>query len=146
MENDPVIQEQYPDVITSLIQNVEEHDTKLLEFSGLNNRVTDLENNVNELKSDLSRLSEEIANLSGGTYSAIEPKDDDIPKVFINGNIPTTKDDVLAELEYVSKTRQFKAYLEIKCQGDSSMAYPKKNFTIKMFSDEARTIKLKKRI
>ena len=52
MENDPVIQEQYPDVITSLIQNVEEHDTKLLEFSGLNNRVTDLENITGELKGD----------------------------------------------------------------------------------------------
>ena len=63
MENDPVIQEQYPDVITSLIQNVEEHDTKLLEFSGLNNRVTDLENITGELKGDLSQLSEEIANI-----------------------------------------------------------------------------------
>ena len=99
---------------------------------------------VGEMKKEISSLSEEIANLGNGTYSSIEPADDDIPKVFINGNIPTTKDDVLAELEYVSKTRQFKAYLEIKCQGDSSMAYPKKNFTIKMFSDEARTIKLKK--
>ena len=56
MENDPVIQEQYPDVITSLIQNVEEHDTKLLEFSGLNIRVNDLENNIDELKGDLSEL------------------------------------------------------------------------------------------
>lgn len=57
MENDSVIQEQYPDVITSLIQNVEEHDTKLLEFSGLNNRVTDLENNVNEHDAKLLEFS-----------------------------------------------------------------------------------------
>ena len=113
-------------------------------ISSLQNNMSTAQGNISSLKGDISQLSEEIANLSGGTYSAIEPKDDDIPKVFINGNIPTTKDDVLAELEYVSKTRQFKAYLEIKCQGDSSMAYPKKNFTIKMFSDEARTIKLKK--
>ena len=56
MENDPVIQEQYPDVITSLIQNVEEHDTKLLEFSGLNNRVTDLENNIDELKGKIDNI------------------------------------------------------------------------------------------
>ena len=56
MENDPVIQEQYPDVITSLIQNVEEHDTKLLEFSGLNNRVTDLENNIGELKNKIDNI------------------------------------------------------------------------------------------
>ena len=56
MENDPVIQEQYPDVITSLIQNVEEHDTKLLEFSGLNNRVTDLENIIGELKGEIDNI------------------------------------------------------------------------------------------
>ena len=54
MENDLVIQEQYPDVITSIMQNIEEHNAKLLEFSGLNIRVTDLENNVDELKDDLS--------------------------------------------------------------------------------------------
>ena len=57
MENDSVIQEQYPDVITSLIQNVEEHDAKLLEFSGLNNRVTNLENNVNEHDAKLLEFS-----------------------------------------------------------------------------------------
>ena len=74
----------------------------------------------------------------------VEPSENDIPKVFINGNIPTAKDDVLAELDYVSKTESFHAYLKIKCQGDSSMFYPKKNFTIKMYSDEAREVKLEK--
>lgn len=58
MENDLVIQEQYPDVITSLIQNVEEHDAKLLEFSGLNIRVNDLENNIDELKDDIDDYKE----------------------------------------------------------------------------------------
>lgn len=80
-----------------------------------------------------------------GSYVMVEPSDDDIPKVFIDGVIPTTKDDVLAEMTYVSKTEQFHAYLEIKCQGSSSMSYSKKNFTIKMYSDEAREIKLKKK-
>lgn len=60
MENDLVIQEQYPDIITSLIQNVNEHDAKLLEFSGLDTRVTDIENNVNELKDDLDEIEEVI--------------------------------------------------------------------------------------
>lgn len=92
-----------------------------------------------ELKEETGQLSEEIANLKG-----LEPNEDDIPKVFIDGVIPTTKDDVLATMRYVSKTLNFFAYLEIKCQGDSSLSYPKKNFTIKMFSDEARETKLKK--
>lgn len=72
-----------------------------------------------------------------------EPQDSDIPKVFINGAIPTTKDDVNAELTYISKTSTFHAYITIKCQGTSSMKYPKKNFTIKLFEDEARSQKKK---
>lgn len=44
-----------------------------------------------------------------------EPQDSDIPKVFINGVIPTTKDDVNAELTYISKTSTFHAYITIKC-------------------------------
>jgi hypothetical protein len=75
--------------------------------------------------------------------SIIEPHDSDIPKVFINGIIPTTKDDVNAELIYISKTLTFHSYIIIKCQGTSSMKYPKKNFTIKLFEDEARSQKKK---
>ena len=74
----------------------------------------------------------------------VEPAEDDIPKVFITGAKPTAKDDVLAEMEYVSKTDNFHAYLEIKCQGTSSLAWPKKNYTVKLYSDEAREMKLKK--
>ena len=79
-------------------------------------------------------------------YSGIkvfEPQVNDIPKVFINGIIPTTKDDVLAELTYISRTLSFHSYITIKCQGTSSMKYPKKNFTIKLFEDEARSQKKK---
>ena len=93
-----------------------------------------------------SQLSEQIKNLptNGTSVSSVEPMNDDIPKVFIDGQIPTSKTEVLAELTYISKTDDFHAYLETKCQGDSSMSYPKKNFTIKMFSDEARETKLKR--
>ena len=72
-----------------------------------------------------------------------EPAEQDIPKVFINGVIPTTKDDVNAELIYISKTLTFHAYIAIKCQGTSSMKYPKKNFTIKLFEDAEKTQKKK---
>lgn len=81
---------------------------------------------------------------SGGNVDQMEPMEEDIPKVFIAGVRPTTKDDALAEMKYVSKTDRFHAYLTINCQGSSSMSYPKKNFTIKMFSDEARETKLNK--
>ncbi|MBR5795757.1 MAG: CotH kinase family protein, partial [Erysipelotrichaceae bacterium] len=73
-----------------------------------------------------------------------EPMDDDIPKVFFVGDMPTTKDDVLAEMTYISKTLTFHSYINIKCQGTSSMKYPKKNYTINLFEDAERTTKLKK--
>ena len=75
--------------------------------------------------------------------TALEPLEDDIPKVFIDGVIPTTKDNVLAELTYISKTLTFRSYIKIKCQGNSSMSYPKKNFTIALYEDEDRSVKMK---
>ena len=48
-----------------------------------------------------SKIQAELAKID---LSTIEPKESDIPKVFIDGIIPTTKDDVLAELTYISKT------------------------------------------
>ena len=61
-----------------------------------------------------------------------------LPRVFIDGTIPTTKDNVLAEMRYESDNESFHAYLKIKCQGTASMNFPKKNFTVKLYSDEAR--------
>ena len=91
----------------------------------------------NYVKSEIQTELEKI------DLSTLEPKENDIPKVFIDGTIPITKDDVLAKLTYISKTFQFHSYITIKCQGTSSMKYPKKNFTIKLYSDEARSEKLK---
>lgn len=96
-------------------------------------------------RSQLSNTQQKISHIiESMSISTIEPSDDDIPKVFIDGIMPTTKDDVLAELTYISRTLNFKSYITIKCQGTSSMKYPKKNYTIKLFTDESRTIKLKK--
>lgn len=63
-----------------------------------------------------------------------------IPRLFINvAALPTTKDDVNCEFEYENGTTKIKMYGKIKCQGTSSMSYPKKNFTIKLYSDAERT-------
>ena len=59
----------------------------------------------NKIENELNKLD----------FSILEPKNDDIPKVFINGIIPTTKDDVNAELTYISKTLTFNSYITIKC-------------------------------
>ena len=91
-------------------------------------------------------VDEKIANVGTGgivPVTQVEPLDDDIPKVFFNGDKPTNKTSVYATIEYISKTKHFKGYVDIKCQGTSSMSYPKKNYTIKIFTDETMETKLK---
>lgn len=105
-----------------------------------------------EVGDRLGQLSDDIANLGSGTgtvVSSVEPAHDDIPKVFLTGdeysNMNATKNEVNMEMEYISKTLHFSAYILIKWQGSSSITngYPKHNFTIKMFEDEARETKKK---
>ena len=82
----------------------------------------------------------EVSNKSINT----EPVDEDLPVVYITGEIPTAKKYVRGEIEYISNTSKFKVYTYIKLQGNSSLQYPKKNFTIKLYKNEARTIKANK--
>lgn len=85
----------------------------------------------------------EIAGVAG--VSKVEPEELDMPKVFFYGNaLPTTKDNVNLTMDYISNTTKFSSFVKLKCQGTSSMSYAKKNFTVSMFSDEARATKLKK--
>lgn len=74
----------------------------------------------------------------------VEPADDDIPMIFITGEIPESKTYVSGELEYVSKSSKFHAYTYIKLQGNSTLYLPKKNYTINLYSDEKRSVKLHK--
>lgn len=83
--------------------------------------------------------------LKNAGIGIIEPNIDDIPCVFIEGTTPTTKQagELPVILTYTSKTDSFKAYSTLKVQGSSSTVYPKKNFTLKMYSDSNRTTKFK---
>ena len=74
----------------------------------------------------------------------IEPANDDIPTIFISGAIPDSKNYVAGELEYVSKTTKFHSYTYIKLQGNSTLQLPKKNYTVNLYSDENRSVKLNK--
>lgn len=74
----------------------------------------------------------------------VEPANDDIPTIFISGAIPDSKSYVSGELEYVSKTAKFHAYTYIKLQGTSTLSLPKKNYTVNLYSDENRSVKLNK--
>lgn len=64
-----------------------------------------------------------------------EPNTDDIPKVFFGGALPQTKDDTIMSFRYISKTRDIRGYCKTKAQGSSSMSYPKKNQTTRLYKD-----------
>lgn len=99
--------------------------------------------NVEDALTEIGSQIKDIAN--SGNISSIEPAANDMPKVFFYGNaLPTTKDNVNLTMDYVSNTDKFTSYVKLKCQGTSSMSYAKKNFTVTMYSDEARGTALKK--
>lgn len=68
-----------------------------------------------------------------------------IPRVFLTGNIDKmskqTAKDLL--LEYKDGDNSFNAIANVKWQGNSSLSYPKKNFTIKLYEDETKAKKKK---
>lgn len=85
-----------------------------------------------------------IEKIKDASPKIIEPADDDIPTIFITGAIPDSKTYVSGELEYVSKSYRFHAYTYIKLQGKSTLYLPKKNYTVNLYSDENRNVKLNK--
>lgn len=95
-----------------------------------------------------SFVTQKIAEASFGDASEsttvlIEPNENDIPKVFFEGDIDgmsKTNEKVL-RFSYISKTKNIDGYVKMKWQGTSSLGYPKKNFTIKMFTDSECTTK-----
>lgn len=84
-----------------------------------------------------------LKNQGGSVDVFVEPAEDDIPKVFFGGALQQTKDAAVVPFRYISKTRDIAGYAEIKAQGNSSMSYPKKNQTVKLFKDADCTEKLK---
>jgi uncharacterized protein YjdB len=96
-------------------------------------------------------VAQALAGFGGGggptdNKPVMEPADDDMPKVFFSGDITgMTKDnEKIIQFAYKSRTSDFGGYVKMKWQGSSSLSFPKKNFTIKMFSDETCETKLKK--
>lgn len=77
--------------------------------------------------------------ISDSAAVCAEPAPEDIPKVFFGGALPQTKDDAILPFQYVSKSRQFSGYCRTAAQGNSAMAFPKKNQTVSLYRDAACT-------
>lgn len=104
-------------------------------------------NRMEEGISDVSSQCKDIAKLieSGNIGNNIEPAYDDIPNVFFYGDTSTMSKSQTVDLnfEYKSKTATYKGVATTKWQGSSSLSYPKKNYTIKLFTDNTKSTKLK---
>lgn len=93
------------------------------------------------MAADAKAVGDALAKISG--ISMVEPAEDDIPKVFFGGPLQQTKTEAVVPFRYISKTQDVSGYAEIKAQGNSSMSYPKKNQTVKLYKDAACEEKLK---
>ena len=98
---------------------------------------------INEINTQCKDIANKIN--SGNAGTTVEPLNDDIPKVFFYGNISNMSKATSVDLnfEYKSKTATYKGVATTKWQGSSSLSYPKKNYTIKLYTDNTKTKKLK---
>lgn len=83
---------------------------------------------------------------SGGEVTIIEPKWEDVPKVFFTSDtllsLKSKADgEAMCEIEYISKTKKKKCYGTAAIQGTSSANLPKKNYTLKLYKDENKSQK-----
>ncbi len=58
-----------------------------------------------------------------------------LPRMFFGGALPQTKEDAVMSWRYVSADSDISGWCTTKAQGNSSMAYPKKNQTVKLYED-----------
>ena len=108
----------------------------------LNTTAKDIKGAVNEVAAQYKDIANKIEN--GNIGNNIEPQLMDMPRIYFSeGTLPTSKTATMMKFDYYSKTTEYHGWVEIKCQGNSSMSYPKKNFTIKPYNDKAKTSKLK---
>lgn len=158
-----LLQQEIPEIDTSNLITTEQLTTILQGYSDVGHthnisEIVDLvlptvPTKLSQLENDSdfatnASVDEKIANVSTGgivPVTQVEPAEQDVPRLYFYGNaLPTTKDNVNLEMDYKSNTMKFHSYVKLKCQGTSSMSYNKKNFTVTLYEDSERSIKLKK--
>ncbi len=70
-----------------------------------------------------------------------EPESYDVPRVYLCGEVPQSKKEgeLPLELEYRSANKAFISHALLRVQGNSSAAYPKKNYAVRLYCNEERT-------
>ncbi len=124
----------------STVDFTKSYETKLKGLENYND--TTIKKDIQTINTQLGDIAKQLE--SGNIGNNIEPKLMDMPRIYFSeGTLPTTKTATMMKFDYYSKTAEYHGWAEIKCQGNSSMSYPKKNFTIKLYKDKAKTEKLK---
>jgi|GEM_PF-2233418 len=96
----------------------------------------------NEIDTQFKDIAKQIE--GGNIGNNVEPQLMDMPRIYFSeGTLPTSKTATMMKFDYYSKTAEYHGWVEIKCQGNSSLQYNKKNFTIKLYKDKTKTAKLK---
>ena len=119
-------------------------DANIIEINGVEVNLEDA-----KAREDIGTINTQLGDIanklnSGNIGNNVEPALMDMPRIYFSeGTLPTSKTATTLRFDYYSKTAEYHGWAEIKCQGNSSMSYPKKNFTIKLFKDKAKTQKLK---
>ena len=101
---------------------------------------TDKTLRVTDKPADAKVVGDRLDNIN---VMAMEPNQRDIPVVSIEGDLYSTKEEGKSNITitYISDTESFTDFATAKVQGDSSQYYPKKNYTINLFTDSARKTK-----
>lgn len=112
-------------------------------------------------RKNLARLKAQVEDFTGGSSFdetmisqgyrkfgyMVEPAIDDIPDVYANGDsfseMTADKNEVQMSFKYISKTKVFGGWMKIKWQGNLSLGFDKKNFTVKLYVDKGLKRKLK---
>lgn len=81
-----------------------------------------------------------LEQLTKDGWSYRKNNDDDIPRIYLTGNKASMskENSVDLNIKYVSKNLNFEGVANVKWQGNSSLYYPKKNYTIKLFKDSSK--------
>ena len=117
-------------------------EVQILEIEGVETNDKTLKGILTELSTQYKDIVKKVE--SGNIGNNVEPALMDMPRIYFSeGTLPTTKTATMMRFDYYSKTNEYHGWAEIKCQGTSSMSYPKKNFTIKLYKDKEKTQKLK---
>lgn len=135
-------------VLDHNVNKLNEHDTQIKDIAniGISEKLqnkfdsTSLEDILLEIYNKIYTPKETIANPWSDTTGMNIPE---INFAATNWSEMTKENSIDTEISYLSDSINWKGVANTKWQGNSSLVYDKKNFTIKLYEDKTKTVKQK---